>query len=76
MKYTRRKIHCPKGRSMKNLGEFAALVLLIVAGVCLFQYREQSLRPHFEGFGSCRRGPDSGDKAEQTAVFAYGAIYR
>ena len=39
MKYTGEESKAQKGSLMKNMGRIAALVLLIVAGVLLFQYR-------------------------------------
>ena len=39
MKYAGEESNTQKGRSMKNLGRIAALILLVVAGVLLFQYR-------------------------------------
>ena len=39
MKYAGEESNTPKGSSMKNLGRIAVLVLLIVGGVLLFQYR-------------------------------------
>ncbi len=39
MKYAGEESNTQKGNSMKNLGRIAALVLLVVAGVLLFQYR-------------------------------------
>jgi HlyD family secretion protein len=39
MKYTGEESNPTKGRPMKSLGKIAALTLLIVAGVLLFQYR-------------------------------------
>ena len=39
MKYTGEESTPHKGRSMKNLGRVAACVLLVAAGVLLFQYR-------------------------------------
>ncbi len=39
MKYPDEQSHPESSRSMRNLGRIAALILLVVAGVLLFQYR-------------------------------------
>lgn len=39
MKYAGEESNTQKGSSIKNLGRIAALILLVVAGVLLFQYR-------------------------------------
>ena len=39
MKYAGEETNAQKGSSMKNLGRIVAFILLVVAGVLLFQYR-------------------------------------